>query len=90
MSLPEDDDPDTDFFKAVAVGDVDRTPRSVRNGQKAESKSQHNCHQDSQLRMVQLLIDFGADVNGRHMTRTPLHSAAKSGVSAVDRLLLTN
>lgn len=100
MFLPEDGGPDTDFLKAVALGDVDRAARFLRNGQKAQSKSQHdcsaihravmNCHQDSQLRMVQLLIDFGADVNERHMNKTPLHWAAKSGASAVARLLLTN
>jgi hypothetical protein len=100
MFLPEDGGPDTDFLKAVAFGDVDRAARFLRNGQKAQSKSQHdcsaihravmNCHQDSQLRMVQLLIDFGADVNERHMNKTPLHWAAKSGASAVARLLLTN
>ena len=69
MSLPGDGDPDTDFFRAVAVGDVDRAARFLRNGQKAQSKSPShysailravmNCHQDSQLRMVQLLIDLG-------------------------------
>ena len=100
MSLPGDGDPDTDFFKAVAVGDVDRAARFLRNGQKAQSKSPSDysainravmiCHQDSQLRMVQLLIDFGANVNERHMTVTPLHSAAKLGASAVASLLLTN
>ena len=100
LSLPDDGDPDTDFFKAVAVGDVDRAARFLRNGQKAQSKSEFdysaihravmNCHQESQLRMVQLLIDFGADVNERHDSATPLHSAARSGASAVARLLLEN
>lgn len=100
MSLPGDGDPDTDFFRAVAVGDVDRAAHFLRNGQKAQSKSPShfsailravmNCHQDSQLRMVQLLIDFGANVNERHMETTPLHSAAKSGANAVARLLLEN
>ena len=68
MSLPGDGDPDTDFFRAVAVGDVDRAARFLRNGQKVQSKSEFdysaihravmNCHQESQLRMVQLLIDL--------------------------------
>ena len=95
--IPFGGDPDIDFFMAVWHKDVDEVERFLRNGQEAQSRSLndysviHRAVMNSQLSMVQLLIDFGANVNERHKTLlTPLHLAARLGASAVAMLLLTN
>ena len=95
--IPFGGDPDIDFFMAVWRKDVDEVERFLRNGQEAQSRSLndysviHRAVMNRQLSMVQLLIDFGANVNERHKTLlTPLHLAARLGASAVAMLLLTN